>query len=355
MNRGAGGVFPAQAPASALLGAGWQWLHLQRLLERGLRRWGFALMGGLLGLALVWLSPIQVGEDHDHAVQEVAQLQQQLAALPEVLGEPLERGLSLAEQTLLDSLPMPTPHGQVWLDLEQAFTGAGLQWLSLRPVATASPQGSPARLSSQGAAVRLQGRWSAWAGVWAAITQAGPLCSIERISIAATAQADEVQIDAVLRLWLRPEGVALSDQIPRQGAWGELALSQAPLWGRSGPALFALANASSWPRPAAPLPTSADDSVVPGAGMAVLPADPRHWPLARVRLVGLWQQGGERQAVLSAGPHWVKVGPGQRVTQEGHRVVAITDAGVSLRLAKGPMLALTWPERTEKNKEGTSP
>ena len=84
-----------------------------------------------------------------------------------------------------------------------------------------------------------------------------------------------------------------------------------------------------------------------------LPEDPRQWPLARVRLTGLWQQGADRQAILSAGPHWARVRQGQRVTQEGHRVAAITEAGVSLRLAQGPMFELTWGERRDEPKNGT--
>ena len=74
----------------------------------------------------------------------------------------------------------------------------------------------------------------------------------------------------------------------------------------------------------------------------ILSDDPQQWPLARLRLLGLWQQGPERLAILAAGPHWVRVSPGQRVTREGHRVVAITDAGVSLRLAQTPLLQLGW-------------
>jgi hypothetical protein len=76
----------------------------------------------------------------------------------------------------------------------------------------------------------------------------------------------------------------------------------------------------------------------------MLPDDPHQWPLARLRLAGLWQQGGTRQAVLSADTHWAKVAVGQRVTLEGHRVVTITEEGVGLRLGQGPVFQLTWAE-----------
>jgi Tfp pilus assembly protein PilP len=70
-------------------------------------------------------------------------------------------------------------------------------------------------------------------------------------------------------------------------------------------------------------------------------------------LVGLLQQGDSRQAILTAGGHWARVIEGQRVTQEGHRVVAITDVGVSLRLAQGAQFALDWGDGRTEPKQGT--
>ena len=80
------------------------------------------------------------------------------------------------------------------------------------------------------------------------------------------------------------------------------------------------------------------------ASGADLPDDPHQWPYTRVRLAGIWQQGDARLALLSAGPHSVRVVPGQRVSLEGHRVVDITDVGVDLRLGQGPVLPLAWAD-----------
>jgi Tfp pilus assembly protein PilP len=54
----------------------------------------------------------------------------------------------------------------------------------------------------------------------------------------------------------------------------------------------------------------------------------------------MWQQDSHQYAILSAGPHGTKVRLGQRVTQEGHRVVAIAEDSVSLRLAREPVIKL---------------
>jgi hypothetical protein len=83
----------------------------------------------------------------------------------------------------------------------------------------------------------------------------------------------------------------------------------------------------------------------------VVSKDPQQWPLAQVRLLGLWRQGAEPQAILSAGPHWAKVSQGQRVTLEGHRVAAITDQGVRLQLAQGAVIEIPWAATTAKVKK----
>lgn len=355
-------------PVGELSGVAMRWPHLQRLFERWLRRWGFAISGWVVGLSGVWLVQAQVSEDHASALHSVAQLQQQLAALPAGLSGSPEKPWATDQQNMLTSLPVQARQGQIWVDLQQALTAGGLNLLSLRPLPTTLAEGRAARLASQAVAVRLQGRFEDWSRVWTAFTQAGPVCSIDRISLAATAHPEEVQIDAVLRVWLRPGDVGLQAQAQPEGAWDRLTLPEPRQSVRSGTTLFAQARPVGSPfggdavRLAESTDTSATGASGATSGAAVaeivqgadsLPEDPRQWPLARVRLAGLWQQGADRQAILSAGPHWVRVRQGQRVTQEGHRVAAITDAGVSLRLAQGPMLALSWGERRDEPKDGT--
>lgn len=419
--------------------------HLQRLAERWLRRWGFALSGCVLGACGVWWAQPEVNEHHADAVQAVAHLSQQLnqqpnqqpnqqsdqqsdqhpAALPEtspatspVLTARPDKPLASAvpsppsPQNLLAHLPAWSPHGRIGSDGPPVWAAHGLRLQSLQPLPSTSSTSptSPTSaksaaskgnstgergvgLPSQAASLRLLGRFEDWARFWAACAMAGPVCSLDRISLVATGQAGEVQIDAVLRIWMRPGeegtaggagvGVAVSTERgdpERADRWrggavltdsaAMAALDSTP-FARSGVPLFALGREGAAPWAASAVrgaPGHSTDGVAGAAGavgtvgasgvagdagaagagaagsgaQAVWPGDPRHWPLAQVRLAGLWQQGAEKRAILSAGTRWAQVTLGQRVTLEGHRVAAITADGVRLRLAPGPSILLGW-------------
>lgn len=331
------------------------WPHLQRLAARWWRRWVYALTGCSLGLALVWLAQPEVHEDLAQAEQAVTVLAQQLAAVPVAAATPPAQAMPSGVKGRLASLPAVTQQGQIWTDWQQFLAAHGLRLQSLRPLASESVVSSasasggaaqPASLPHQAAALRVQGRFEDWTRAWAACAETGPVCSLDRISVAALPQAAEVQIDVVLRIWMRPgEEGAGAQALPT--AW--IVPSSASPLSRSAPALFAAEAAVSGALVGAAARAEGvrleDERQTTGAaatGTAAedLPPDPRHWPLARVRWVGLWQQGSDRHAILSAGPHGAKVRLGQRVTQEGHRVVAIAEDGVSLRLAQESVIKL---------------
>lgn len=359
-----------------------RWPHLQRLAERWLRRWGFALSGFALGLCAVWLADPAVGEDHAHAAQTVARLQQQLAASPEAAVKP-EKPLTPEAQSMLASLPGQIRQGHIGADWQRVLAAHGLRLQSLRPLPPTLADERHGGLPSQAVALRWLGRFEDWSSVWAACALTGPVCTIDRISVVATADPTEVQIDAVLRVWMRSDqGDEGGERLDPANGWPGRAVSMARAVtdprpsGRSGVALFASGHegaaslAGSVVRVAASAVHGADGTAgavgVLGAlgasdtaALDALPEDPRQWPLARVRVAGLWQQGADRQAVLSAGRHWATVSLGQRVTLEGHRVVAITGDSVSLRLAQGPLLKLDWlgdkgrdAQRGESPKDG---
>lgn len=346
---------PMGSPAESL-----RWPHWQRVTQRWSRRWGFAIAGLLLGFGGIGFIQSEASDANTLARQAVARLQLQLAALPTTSLANLPKPAVSDPQNLLASLPGAAQKGPVWAELPQVLSAHGLRLLALRPVAMApvAPEKEIAgRLSSQAIEVRLQGRYEAWARAWAAITEAGPLCVIEQISVTATGPVAEVQINVVLRLWMRP-GQA-------EGAWAALAValpwadkSTTPLAGPLSGALFAQIQVAE------PAPTVGTDAVDSANGAdatlagaktvavtEILSEDPRQWPVARVRLLGLWQQGLELQAILSAGPHWARVSPGQRVTLEGHRVASITDQGVSLQLAQGHLMQIPWSAKTAKVKK----
>jgi hypothetical protein len=339
-----------------------RWPHWQRLAERWWRRWVYALTGLALGFFVLWLLQPEVAENHAQAQQAVAGLQQQLDTLSRTASKPPEPAPTSLIQRYWTHLPDAARQGQLWTDWQQVLAAHGLRLQSLQPVAlggfaaSASTAGGSEQRSSlphQAAALRVRGRFEDWTRLWAACAEAGPVCSLDRIRVAATEQASEVQIEVVLRLWMRPGEAAQTAQgganAPEAAALAQQTDWTAPLLQTFGPhsglALFVSdtpVGADMALRPAQPPATSASNESPAAAGLEALPQDPRQWPLARVRLAGLWQQGPERQAILSAGTQWARVSRGQRVTLEGHRVVAITDRGVSLRLASGPVIQLDW-------------
>lgn len=343
-----------------------RWPHLQRLAARWWRRWVHALTGGSLGLGMVWLAQPEVRESHAQVEQAVATLSQQLTALSVTAATSPPRAMPGDLQGRMASLPAVAAQGQIWTEWQQVLAAHGLRLQSLRPLAAepaalpASVSGSAAQRASlphQAAALRVQGRFEDWTRAWTACAETGPVCSIDRISVVALPQMAEVQIDVVLRIWMRPdeEGAAAPSNKADEGTGAQALLMarmvpmSAATRSRSMPTLFAadaavsgtLAGTAARVEDGRPSTgAAATDKWATSAAAEDLPSDPRHWPLARVRWVGLWQQERDRYAILSAGPHGAKVRLGQRVTQEGHRVVAIAEDGVSLRLAREPMIKL---------------
>lgn len=327
-------------------------LHWQRLFERGMRRWGYACLGCLVGGGLVWQMQQPKIEMHRQVAQEVVRLTQQLAALP---ASPASQTVQLFPADFPDklaSLPGVDQPAPIWNDLHQALAGHGLQWLSMRPVPqTVKPEAAD-RWPSHAVVVRFKGRFEDWVKAWETLAEMEVLCSIDKISVAATAVPAEVQIDAVLRVWMRPITMRETPQAGR--TWHMFAQSEKRTTSDKWPLLFGQA----------PIGLTAPGSSLGGVSPkalgtesvatppVVLPEDPRQWPLSRVRLVGLLQQGESRQAILTAGGHWARVSQGQRVTQEGHRVVAITHDGVSLRLAQGAQFELDWVDGRVVPKQG---
>jgi len=217
-------------------------------------------------------------------------------------------------------------------------------------------EGRGAGLVSHAAAWRVLGRFDDWVRVWAACAESGPVCALDRINVVATQQPGEVQIDAVMRVWMRSAEGQVSDALDLADWMVDVQKGTRPS-AHSRTALFAPSHSFE-----ADLNTPRADALVPptrsigllsaGASLSAISDDPKEWPLARIRLAGIWQQGAERQALVSAGPHVVRVVLGQRISLEGHRVAAITDHGVHLRLGKGPTLELPWAEVSQAGGSG---
>lgn len=362
-------IFLQSDPVSDLTSRPVDWPHLQRLAERWLRRWGFALTGLAFGLSGMWLARPEVSEAHASAVQAVAGLEQRLAGMPS--GPPAQTPAKVstmtdqsmtAAQDLLSGLPIWTPPEKVWTIWQQILVAQGLRLQFLQPIPPSTSEGRSGALVSHVAAWRVLGRFDDWVRVWSACAESGPVCAIERIQIVATEKPAEVQIDAVMRVWMRPAEKLADDAAGQdmQTHWMPAVRTGLQQSGRSRVALFGPSHGAAADSAAASrgdggaLATNAESASAAAASLVVLSDDPHQWPYARIRLAGLWQQGAERQAVLSAGPHAVRVMPGQRVSLEGHRVVVITDAGVGLRLGKGPLLQLTWADELQVGTSASS-
>jgi hypothetical protein len=327
------------------------WALWQKQALHMLRPWAWGLGSAVLGLCAVVLVHLDVTDAYFQADESVERLRQQTTALAPPT--PLKaEDAEHAQRDALARLPGQAQPSRIWLDLQQALSQQGLRVMALRPVSPQVQRFTPGRsapaasaappVPSQAVALRVIGPFVRWTQAWAAFTEAGPVWSIDRISIVAQSDRQDVQIDAVLRVWMRPgestwqawpghdgqtdRALDGTRALPRQ-----VAAQTVPLFAHSAPPL-APSGAG-----AAAQPTALTAPKVPD-----LPEDPERWPLARVRLAGLWQQGADRQAVLVAGPHWARVRPGQRVTLEGHRVQAITSEGVTLRPARGPVHVLHW-------------
>jgi hypothetical protein len=331
------------------------WANWQKQAMRRMRPWVWGLGSALLGACAVVLVHLDVTDAHSQADEAVERLRQQTAALappPPLKAEDAEH----AQRDALARLPGQAQPSRIWLDLQQALSQQGMRVMALRPVSPQVQRIAPGRASpaassaptvpSQAVALRVIGPFARWAQAWAAFTEAGPVWSIDRISIVAQADGQDVQIDAVLRVWMRPG----------ESTWQAWPGHDGPMAGPPGgaralPRQVAVQAAPLFAQPAPLLAQASDAGSGSGSGSAAqlasstapdLPEEPERWPLARVRLAGVWQQGADRQAVLVAGPHWARVRPGQRVTLEGHRVQTITSEGVTLRAARGPIHVLHW-------------
>ena len=305
--------------------------RLQVCMRRIFRRWVFACVGGMLGVLLTWLLQADAVEEVWRTEQALETLRRQVSEVPVLQTAAAASGARMSAEGaahLLDHLPGQAAQARLWPALHQVFERRHVQLLSLRPVEErlAPP------LSSLALALRLQARFDDWAQVWADLSEGVPVWSMDRVRITPlTDPQGLVEIDVVLRVWLR------------EGPDGPLAWS-----GRGGAVLAPASHVSAVfvsdklvqmpPSTGAPQDTQ-DTATATSAGPNDSP-DPEHWPWARMRLMGIWQQSPARQAILGFGPHWAWARTGQRVSLEGHVLETIGDQSVSVRSVQGTVQVL---------------
>lgn len=315
-----------------------KWSTRSRAKMRSLvQRWGFAIAGFVLGLVCVgWVQEdvVQALWQTEDAVEDLrgklAPLQAQVVAMK--AGAHAAKGLPVS----LALLPTHDQQALIWPRLQQMLTQHDVRLVSLRPV----PDALAAPVASQAIAVHMQGRFEDWVDAWSAMSASGPVWTIERLRI--TPRDHGVDMEAVLRVWLS-DGLASG----AANGWLEHATAQWPVHKRVRTAhgipgadrvFLQPYTTGALSSPLGPSPSPSASAAI----NAVFLADPHDWPMAHVRLAGIWQDAQDRYAILQAGPHWVRARRGQRVTREGHTIERIEADRVSLRAAQGALEILTF-------------
>lgn len=297
------------------------------------RRWAFAVMACLLtwgaGMWLhadIWLDLVQTR-------QAVQALQAQLAAAPQ--GRPVTE--EWVEPPEIQRLPSPEQHGQMWANLKNALAKHRVQLISMQPVT----EPWPAPLPSHAMVMRLQARFENWAGLWAALVQMGPVWSMDRLRVLPSAGMEGVDIEVVWRIWAQPQhgGNAKDD--------AELARSMSATLDTPlhvmGSSVFespgVLKKSASAPVAGVQTSVRIADTVSPPHNLIFSHA-PERQPMQPLRVLGIWRDGEQAEALLANATHWFRIREGRQLSLEGHRVSRIGGDGIQVRDPQGRILTL---------------
>jgi hypothetical protein len=298
------------------------------------RRWGFAVTACLLAWGLgVWLHA-PTWQAHAQLQSEVQALSAQLASVPSP--RPKASGPLMSDD--LNRLPSLDQQEQVWAYLLNTLAQHQVKLTFKQPVSEVGH----APLPSQARSLRLQARYENWAGAWASLVGMGPVWSMDRLRVVPGTDQQSVDIEVVWRAWFSPDRAG---SIPHHAvfAGGLSALPAAPP-STQGPSVF------DRPFPTQPPPEREARTVaVPssGAAVGVLPdstaraevppkeplflSEPERWPMLPLRLIGIWRQGDQAEAVVANASHWFRTQEGRQISLEGHKVWRIGRDDIHVR------------------------
>lgn len=328
-------------------GADWG-IRVQAQSRWWARRWGFAVAACLLAWATgIWLhSPIW--SEHALLKGEVQALQAQWIAAP------IERPSTAAPAVLdeLNRLPTTDQQEVVWTHLQNTLAQQGVRLMGIQPV----NDSLPAPLSSQAMSFRLQARFENWAGVWASLVSMGPIWSMDRLRVVPSASKEAVDIEVVWRVWFKPgtyvdtEGGVLleteSSDRPKARLQKEVAsIFDLPFQMR--PKLEREAQTGVLPPTGALAGVPAESAVVTDLQPKPLTFsnEPERLPMLPMRLIGIWRQGTQTEAVVASATHWFRIQEGRQLSSEGHRVWRIGRDEVEVRDAVGRIQSITMEIR----------
>lgn len=280
-------------------------------------QWALAVLACCVG---GWLAS---GFWHDD-IQALEQLRETVARLQSQLQPQVSEGLTpdaRPEGADLVSPPDSLQATQAWPWLQRRLQAHSLQLLALRP----GPLESSAQGQTQTVALEVQGRWSDWLAFERMLHQHAPWWTVSQWQVVPGGEVGQTRMQWHVRWGWR---------VP--GAQQPLAF-EFPHWS------VAMAPEASAHR-VFDEPQRTASAVQADERAPALPADSGRWPVATLRLHGVWQQNGVAHAVLAAGQHPLVVAPGQRVGLEDYRVHQVTADEVVLQplAAGGREVRLGW-------------
>jgi hypothetical protein len=269
---------------------------------------------------------------------EVHTLQAQVAAAPQ--RHPATEEFVAADVIL--RLPTPEEQGQMWTILKNALAKHRVQLISMKPVT----EPWPAPLPSHAMVMRLQARFENWAGLWAALVHMGPVWSMDRLRVVPSSGMEGVDIEVVWRIWAQPQ------HADNEKDDAELARSMSATLDTPphvmGSSVFELPGVlkKSASAPVAGVPTSVRtaDTVSPPHNLIFSHA-PERQPMQPLRVLGIWRDGEQAEAVLANATHWFRIREGRQLSLEGHRVGHIGSDGIQVRDPHGRVLTIRMEDR----------
>lgn len=315
-------------------------IRLQQRYRGWLRRWALAVLACPLAWALgMWLHA-QTWRDHAQAQHDVRALQAQLAAVP--AGQ--ARNVGIEVDTATTPLPTADQRAMMWTRLPNTLAKHQVRLVAMQAVneAMAAP------LPSEAMALRLQARFENWAGLWAVLSQMGPVWSMDRLRVVPSSGQEGVDIEVVWRIWsTNAEGAKSQDGDALAGAFTNL--PEGRLW-KQGASIFDGVRSPLVVKATAAASAMTEAAVVPGA--PPLPQDlmftnePERWPMLPMRVIGIWRQGDRMEAWVANHTHWFRVQEGRQLSLEGHRVWRISHEEVQVRDLRDQVQTLKMEAKT---------
>ncbi|WP_300556789.1 hypothetical protein [Limnohabitans sp. Rim8] len=328
-------------------GADWG-IRVQAQFRWWARRWGFAVAACLLAWALGvwWHSPIWLARAQ--LKSEVEALQSQLMAAP--IARPQIAGPVASDE--IHRLPTTDQQERLWTHLQNKLAQHGVRLMGVQPVNDLVL----APLSSQAMSFRLQARFENWTGVWASLLSMGPIWSMDRLRVVPGANKEGVDIEVVWRLWFKPgasadteHGVffAVESSDRPKALLQKEAVSIFDLPIQMAPKLNQEARAGVLPLTGVVVGVPSESAVVtdPLSKPLIFSNEPERLPMLPMRLIGIWRQGAQAEAVVANATHWFRIQEGRQLSIEGHRVWRIGRDDMEVRDAVGRIQSIAMEVR----------